>query len=52
MRELLEQMKEYIEACEETMSWELEGGLTAERLINAGMMPQIYDNVLFALSKS
>ena len=52
MRELLEQMKEYIESCEETISVGVASGLVAEELIDAGKMPQIYDDVLFALSKS
>ena len=51
MRELLEQMKEYIEACEEIISMELAGGLKTEELIEAGEMPQIYDDVLSELSK-
>jgi hypothetical protein len=51
MKKLLEQMKEYIEECEETISWELAGGLTVEELIMNKEMPQIYDDVLFALSK-
>ena len=51
MRELLEQMKEYIEACEETISVGLASGLVAEELIDAGKMPQIYDDVLLELSK-
>ena len=52
MKKLLEQMKDYIEASEETISVGLASGLVAEELIDAGEMPQIYDDVLFALSKS
>ena len=52
MKKLLERMKEYIEVCEETISVGLGSGLVAEELIDAGKMPQIYDDVLFALLKS
>ena len=52
MKELLEQMKEYIEDCEETISMSNSWAyLTAEELIEAGDMPQIYDDVLSELLK-
>jgi hypothetical protein len=51
IKKLLEQVKDYIEACEETISVGLVSGLVVEELIDAGKMPQIYDDVLLELLK-